>query len=110
MKCVGCGNKNAFRIKGGFYKDENGKRKPYEICDRCGDFSVTVKDIWFEKHKLYPDQGTRELHNHLIGAAEKGRIKKPEDKAMLNSSLKRYGRHRVDVGYYDKWVRRDACR
>ena len=36
MICLGCGNQEAYRIRGGKYKDEYGKTVDYEVCDKCG--------------------------------------------------------------------------
>lgn len=65
MKCAGCGNENAFNIKIGKYKNEQGEYEKYELCDRCGGVrhnaipDVTdVHEPYFDEHlidKTHPE-------------------------------------------------------
>jgi len=57
MICSGCGNKEAYRISGGTYKDENGQRVKYEVCDKCGKLRAekTNEDV-SQVHEPYWDE------------------------------------------------------
>ena len=50
MLCRGCGNTEAYRIRSGYYKNEQGQRTAYDVCDKCGDvrnisLSPDVSDV-----------------------------------------------------------------
>lgn len=57
MKCNGCGNDQAYRIRGGRVKTEDGRYVEYEVCDRCGDLhGVRLNEDVSQVHQPYFDE------------------------------------------------------
>lgn len=57
MICSGCGNTKAYRIRGGSYKDEDGKYIKYEICNECGKLkSEKLNEDVSSVHEPYWDE------------------------------------------------------
>lgn len=65
-----CGNKEAYRLRVGHYKDEDGAVRKYEYCNVCGELgALYVPDVYFDGK---PEKNLADVNGKPVEFLSKG--------------------------------------